>query len=501
MPDARDEAGRPRLDLPPMEEVEASLALHAPDREPIPGLYALNVEEVPLRRVIGLQAVVAFAVYHNLVVFGEPLWDRILVLALILEPYVAIQYVVLKKFFARLRRLHLGTVFLIADLPIFTAGVWATGGTESWIWPIYLIRVADQMWIGRRRAALMAGLGLLCYAGLLLLLAAGQGAAVPWSTELLKMAVLATLSAYLVSISGLPWNVQERTLEARNLILKLESQSIELDEARYRAEMASRSKSRFLARVSAEFRAPLNRIIGFASTMLADDRRPPQDLEYLTQVRSEAMHLLALVNDVIDIARLEAGGVDLDWQELDLEELIRDTVRQLEPRTQSDAVRVSVAFPRKLAPLRADEARLRQVLINLVTNALRHTRRGYVRVEVQAEPDGTPKMIRVLDTGEGIDPERLDAVFEAFGEDGRPRKEAGSTGLGLAISRSICRAMGFELAADSEPGKGSTFMIDLDPRPGRVLHPDGLPEPRGAAGSGDGAGAPRRTDANPAPPR
>jgi len=453
------------LELPPLEEVEQALDLEAADRAPIPGLYNLNVERVPIRRLIGMQVLLAFAVFHNVMATGGGVGPRMIWVAVILELYAGTQFFVLRRYFTRFERFHLGTFFLIADVPIFTVAIWGTGGASSWLWPLYLIRVADQMWIGRQRAALMAYIALGAYLALLGLLATFGGESIVWSVELLKIMILGTLAAYLVSIADLPWNVQEKTHAAKELILRLEEQSVELDAARQRAELASISKSTFLARMSHELRTPLNSVVGFTNVLLKKTESfTGRERDYLQRIRQNGMHLLALINDVLDIARIEEGKVDMNLSELDLEQLVRDTGRQLEGRLVDSRIRLTVAFPRDLKPIVADEARLRQVLINLIGNAIKFTEEGFVRVEVDADDNGHPTKIRVVDSGIGIDSSRLEHIFDAFEqEDGSTARRFGGTGLGLSISRSLCALMKFELTAESEVKQGSTFTVLLQP--------------------------------------
>ena len=157
--------------------------------------------------------------------------------------------------------------------------------------------------------------------------------------------------------------------------------------------------------------------------------------------------------------------MEIQATHVDLEQLVRNTLHQLEGRVVGSKVRLSVSIPGTLAPLTADEARLRQVLINLVGNAIKFTAEGWVRVEVLADPsDGAPLELRVIDSGVGISPARIERIFDAFeqGDDGYARK-FGGTGLGLAISRSLCTLMGFTLRAESVEGSGSTFTVCFRP--------------------------------------
>jgi signal transduction histidine kinase len=278
-----------------------------------------------------------------------------------------------------------------------------------------------------------------------------------------KLLALAAMSAALAAVATQPWDVQTRTTEARDLIMRLEAQSLELDLARRRAEEASRAKSDFLARMSHELRTPLNSVVGFTNVLLrkADGR----DREYLTRIRASGVHLLGLIDDILDLARIEAGRIEIELQDVDLGALVRETVNQLEGKAMGSAVTLAYQVPPGLAPLPADDARLRQVLINLVGNALKFTDKGRVDVEVVADATGrAAERLHVRDTGIGIAPDRLPHIFHPFEQaDGTTSRKYGGTGLGLAVSRSLCELMGFALSVESEAGRGSVFTVSFRP--------------------------------------
>lgn len=467
----RDPASTPGTETPRTREAERVLGLRPEDLEgEAPGLSRLNVEMVPRARLLGYQALLAVAAAHNALLEIPVGWGLFLGIAVAVEAYALGQLAVLHRLFTRVRSVHLGTVFLAADLVMFSLVLYGTGAAASWLWPLYTLRVADQMWIGRRRAAVMAVAGVGCFLLVMAWSAGVDGAPVDASGVLLKAAILGSLGGYLVLISGLPWDLQGRTQAAREMVLRLETQSKELEAERLRAEQASRAKSDFLARMSHELRTPLNSVVGFTNVLLKprDPPFPAKDLEYLTRIRDNGAHLMALVNDVLDMALLQEGKVQVRLAPVDLESVVRSTVGQLAPRAEGQPVRLSVSFPRTLGPVHADEARLRQILINLVGNALKFTPEGWVRVEVASDPStGEPVTLSVADSGVGIPPERQEAVFAAFEqvEGGHARKHGG-TGLGLAISRALCRLQGFDLTLRSEPGQGSTFTVHFRP-PGR----------------------------------
>ena len=232
--------------------------------------------------------------------------------------------------------------------------------------------------------------------------------------------------------------------------------------ARDAAEAASRAKSNFLSRMSHELRTPLNSVIGFANVMLKNKggRLSKEELEYLDRITSNGRQLLSLVNDVLDIAKVEAGRLTVSKRMVNVDELVHEVVAQLQGQPRPAAVDFRAEAATDMVPLETDGALLRQVLINLTGNALRFTHTGSVVLSAEAGDDGRPVRIRVTDTGIGIAPDRLGAIFEPFEQaDESTHTMYGGTGLGLAIAKSICGELGFELTVESEPGGGSCFTI------------------------------------------
>jgi PAS domain S-box-containing protein len=248
--------------------------------------------------------------------------------------------------------------------------------------------------------------------------------------------------------------------------------------AKDEAIAANKAKSDFLASMSHELRTPLNSVIGFTNILLKnkDGHLVDKDVGYLQRVLSNGRHLLELINEVLDLAKIEAGRMDLIIEPVDLAHLVVETVQQLEgqAKVKEGNVQLVADVPPEVAPVDTDSAKLKQVIINLVGNALKFTHEGSVTVHLDLARDGkTPVAIAVKDTGIGIPPDRLGAIFEAFqqAEAGTARKYGG-TGLGLAISRSICLLMGYDLIVESEVGKGSTFTIVMGERARRKERKD-----------------------------
>jgi signal transduction histidine kinase len=234
----------------------------------------------------------------------------------------------------------------------------------------------------------------------------------------------------------------------------------ELDEKSAQLRAASESKSRFLANVSHELRAPVTAIMGLGR-LLGDSASDPLTAEQARQVgliRSSASDLLALVNELLDLAKAESGRIEPNWAEVDLRPVfgqLRGTLRALATRPDVELV---VEEPPVPATLRTDEVLLAQVLRNLLHNGLKFTERGEVRL--RAERRGDRWLLSVSDTGPGIPPEQHDRIFEEFYQvPGTTR--VGGTGLGLPYARRLATLLGGTLELSSEPGRGSTFIVDL----------------------------------------
>ena len=256
-------------------------------------------------------------------------------------------------------------------------------------------------------------------------------------------------------------------LRVRQVLRELDASEVgqkvamaDLVEARDRAERANLAKSQFLANMSHEIRTPLNGVLGMAQVMERSDLGSPHR-EHLKIIRDSGETLLAVLNDVLDLSKIEAGRLELDDHVFDLAETITTACRPFALLArQKDVAYVKEIAPEALGSWCGDSVRLRQVLSNLASNAVKFTHEGEIRLTVGATPEGLT--FTLTDTGIGIAPDRIASLFEKFVQaDSSTTRRFGGTGLGLAISRELVERMGGTLRMDSAPGKGSTFVFRL----------------------------------------
>jgi hypothetical protein len=241
----------------------------------------------------------------------------------------------------------------------------------------------------------------------------------------------------------------------------------ELLKTRRAAEEANAAKSQFLASMSHELRTPLNAILGY-SEMLQEDAREGGHAQYvpdLEKIHAAGTHLLTLINDVLDLSKIEAGKMTLHFERFDPRQLAEDVATTVQPLVAKNQNRLELEFGERLGTMLSDATRVRQVLLNLLSNASKFAERGVVRLEVTRAADeagGDWLTFRVSDTGIGMTPEQLGRLFEAFQQaDVTTASRFGGTGLGLAISRRFCQMMGGDIRAESTAGEGSRFTARL----------------------------------------
>ena len=435
----------------------------------------VHTVQIPFIRVIGFAILCGIAALQDLrgnAPFPQP---ALLLLVAGNLAYAVISWLALRYGYGRTGRLDLSLTFFHLDVLVWLPNLHHLEQSNLFFAYFLLVRVADQVGFGFRRALYFVNVVVLAY------LAYAGWASMSEPLEVASdrvgiAAIMYLLGAYLAFTGVVTERLRKRTRQAVRTARErvgrleqktraLETQALELDDARRQAEQASVAKSQFLATISHEIRTPLNGVLG-TTELLLDTPLTMSQRRYAETAHTSATSLLALINDVLDLSRIEAGKLVLHETGFDLRRLVQEAVDVMAATRGSKPVSLGCIVPPDLpAALQGDPLRLRQLLMNLLHNAIKFTDRGAVELEVTVVEDAPTSVLlcfEVRDTGIGIEADQLDSMFDAFTQaDGSSTRRHGGSGLGLSIVRQLAALMGGAVRVDSEVGQGSLFAFDV----------------------------------------
>jgi signal transduction histidine kinase/CheY-like chemotaxis protein len=436
----------------------------------------LNTVQIPAVRAAGFAILCVIAVLQD-VRMGIPLARPELALLVAVDlSYAALSWLALVAWYGRTGKLDLGLVFLHIDLLVWLPNLRHLEHAHLFFACLMLVRVADQVGYGFRRAIHFNHVVVATYLAYSLWIWRFRPADALWSDRLTIAATMYLLGTYL-AFTGLVserlrGRVRKAMHTARALVASLERKhhelelrTRELEEASRRAEQANVAKAQFLATISHEIRTPMNGVLG-TTELLLDTPLMASQRRLVENAHLSATALLTLIDDVLDLSRIQASKLAIHTSEFDLRALVRDAVDLMATTARDKPITLACTVsPQLPARVEGDPTRLRQVLVNLLHNAVKFTERGRIELEVIVlgrTPGAVELRFEVRDTGIGIAEEQFDLVFDAFTQvDGSSSRRHGGSGLGLAIVKELAGLMGGRVGVGSRVDEGSTFWFEL----------------------------------------
>lgn len=419
--------------------------------------WRLSGIELPLLRVAGT-VLLALAVYvHNRFLIESARPHEWLAATIVAAFYAALSWVAIVFFLRRNPPVDLTLPALVGDLPVWTFAIYQSGAEGSWLFFILLLRVADQVQTTFRRALLFAFLASGCYASMLTWVVLMEERSIALPAAFAKLVFILFAGIYISLTARTAERRRARLTESvhvsRDLIRKLE-------DAHAHAEEASAAKSEFVANMSHEMRTPLQGVIGMLQLAI-DDKPAEATMRRLETARTSAETLMAMIDDVLDFSRIEARRLDLEPVYFPLRELMSETMKSVGGLAAAKRLTLSY-YVRPECPesVWGDPVRLRQILVNLLGNAIKFTHEGEIAVHAARVDDKV--RFDVHDTGVGIAPSVRRRIFEPFTQaDSSLSRCYGGAGLGLSIVVRLLEAMGGTVEVASHPGSGSVFSFTV----------------------------------------